>query len=239
MKKSAEIKGLPIISIMDGVELGKIKSLILNPEQGSVDFFTIEHEDWEAEGKAIPFKKVIGIGEYALTIEDEGSIIDLNEIPIASDLLNRKTKIEDVRLITRKGQLVGTAVEYVVDEETGKISALEVLANNEHVTVKSEYIVTYGKDIIIVKEEARDQIGTAARTKITETAAEVKEADGLAAIEQQQAELLLGKTVQKDIKGGNRGVIIPSGTVLSQQDIQSAREAGPEVLVELSMHSEG
>ncbi|OCA92395.1 PRC-barrel domain-containing protein [Pseudobacillus wudalianchiensis] len=232
MKKSAEIKGLPIISIMDGSEIGRVKSLIINPDQGTVDFFTIEHEEWQVGGKAIPFKKVIGIGEYALTIENEGAIIDLNEIPIASDLLNRKTKIENTKLMTRKGQLIGEAKEYVIDDETGKIVNLEVKVQGDMMTLDHEFVVTYGKDIIIVTEEAG--------THLHSIEAEQKPAgaNGLAAIEQQQDELLKGKTVRKDIIGMNREVLISQGTVLNEQSIRTAREAGPEVFVELSMNVE-
>lgn len=232
MKKSAEIKGLPIISIMDGSEIGRVKSLIINPEQGSVDFFTIEHEEWQVGGKAIPFKKVIGIGEYALTIESEGAVIDLNEIPIASDLLNRKTKIENTKLMTRKGQLIGEAKEYIINDETGKIVALEVQVQNEMMTMDQEFIVTYGKDIIIVTEEAGTDLQSA------EPKAKPAGANGLAAIEQQQVELLKGKTVRKDIIGANREILIPQGTVLNEQAIRTAKAAGPEVFVELSMNIE-
>ena len=60
MKKSVQINGLPIISIADGNQVGKVKSLVINPDKGSVDFLTIEHEDFQVSVKAIPFKKIVG-----------------------------------------------------------------------------------------------------------------------------------------------------------------------------------
>lgn len=57
MKTSAQIIGLPIISIADGGQIGTVKLLIINPEKGSVDFLTIEQEDVAFGLKAIPFKK--------------------------------------------------------------------------------------------------------------------------------------------------------------------------------------
>jgi uncharacterized protein YrrD len=38
MKKSIEIIGLPIINISAGLEIGYVKSLVINPEKGTVDF---------------------------------------------------------------------------------------------------------------------------------------------------------------------------------------------------------
>lgn len=93
MKKSTEITGLPIISIQEGQEIGTVKTLVINPEKGSIDFLTIEHEDWQVSVKAIPFKKIIGIGEYAVTVESDRAVIDLNEIPIANQLVNKKIRI--------------------------------------------------------------------------------------------------------------------------------------------------
>ncbi|WP_046178659.1 PRC-barrel domain-containing protein [Domibacillus tundrae] len=153
MKKSSEVQGLPIISIADGVEIGQAKSLIINPEKRSIDFVTIGHEEWEQEGKAIPFNKIIGIGDYALTIDHESSVIEMNNIPVANELLNRKTKIEQTRLMTKKGQLIGQAVEYMIDDETGEIVQLFVKDNEGSFIVNGQYVVTYGRDLIIVSED--------------------------------------------------------------------------------------
>ncbi|MDR4889109.1 PRC-barrel domain-containing protein [Fredinandcohnia sp. QZ13] len=154
MKKSVEIVGLPIISIIDGIEVGKVKSLVINPEKGSVDFLTIEHEDWQVSVKAIPFKRVVGIGEYAVTIESESSVIDLNEIPIANSLVNKKIKITNTKVMTRKGQLLGEVLEYYVDDETGNLLGTLLNVSGKEVVLASEFVLTYGKDIIIVGEDA-------------------------------------------------------------------------------------
>lgn len=154
MKKSVEIVGLPIISIIDGIEIGKVKSLVINPEKGSVDFLTIEHEDWQVSVKAIPFKRVVGIGEYAVTIESEGSVIDLNEIPIANSLVNKKIKITNTKVMTRKGQLLGEVLEYYVDDETGNLLGTLLNVSGSEVALASDSVLTYGKDIIIVEEDA-------------------------------------------------------------------------------------
>ncbi|MCA1031921.1 PRC-barrel domain-containing protein [Bacillus timonensis] len=154
MKKSVQIVGLPIISIIDGQEVGKVKSLVINPEKGSIDFLTIEHEDWQVSVKAIPFKKVVGIGEYAVTVESESAVIDLNEIPIANQLVNKKIKITSTRVMTRKGELLGEVLEYYVDEDTGNILGTLLKIQNKEVALASNMVLTYGKDIVIVKEDS-------------------------------------------------------------------------------------
>jgi uncharacterized protein YrrD len=244
MKKSAEIVGLPIISINDGVEIGSVKSLVVNPEKGSVDFLTIEHEDWQVSVKAIPFKKVIGIGEYAVTVENSNAVIDLNEIPIANALVNKKIRINDTKVMSRKGQLIGEAKEYYVDDETGNIIGILVAIKETEKVLESEQILTYGKDILIVQEGSADHFKDSVEALLPEAQTEenfdFNEADSndLENIRNKQADLLKGKRVTKDILAVSGETLIPSGTILTEQDIAKAQSEGPSVFVELTMNTQ-
>lgn len=266
MKKSSEVQGLPIISIADGVEIGRVKSLIINPEKRSIDFITVDHEEWQMEGRAVPFNKIVGIGDYALTIDSKRSVIDMNEIPVANELLNRKISILQTKIMTRKGQLVGEATEYSIDDETGELVQLYVLNENGEYIVAGKDVITYGKELIIVTEGACQQVSADQQQPAPEAAfivnnqasntgeksnsekkidevepVDEEAADNLSSwlkmIDDQQMKLLKGKKVTKDIVIEHE-VIIEEGTVLKEEDIQKAREAGPEVLIEISMNSE-
>lgn len=252
MKKSTQISGLPIISISDGNQVGKVKSLVINPDKGSVDFLTIEHEDFQVSVKAIPFKKVVGIGEYAVTVDSESAVIDLNEIPIANQLVNKKIKITNTRVMTRKGELIGEVNEYFVDQDTGHILGMQLKLSNKEVALSSESVVTYGKDIIIVKEDATSYFlnsveelegkASAADELFDEfPTAEVAisvDNDEVNALKEKQIELLLGKTLTKDIYDKNGMLLFNEGTSLTIEQIQKAQEEGPGIVVELSMNVE-
>ncbi|MDF2945532.1 MAG: hypothetical protein K0S51_211 [Bacillales bacterium] len=255
MKKSNEIIGLPIIGILDGQEIGKVRSLVINPDKQSVDFLTIEHEDWQTSVKAIPFKKVVGIGEYALTVESESVIIDLNEIPIANQLVNKKIRIINSKVMTRKGQLLGDIKEYFIDEESGNILGVYMNMNGKELTLKSENVITFGKDIVIVNEEASvsflsnplelvEAEETVAKTTVSPKVEEVifpnnvLENDEIKALKDKQVELLVGKTLSKDIYTTNGQVLFPEGTVLTEEDIFRAQEIGSNLIIEISMNVE-
>ena len=154
MKKSIQINRLPIISISSGEQIGTVKSLVINPDKGFVDFLTIEQEDFQVSVKAIPFKKVVGVGEYAVTVDSESAVIDLNEIPIANGLVSKNIKIINAKVMTRKGELIGEVSEYLVDQDTGRILGMEIKLPDREVVLSSEFIVTFGKEILIVKEDA-------------------------------------------------------------------------------------
>lgn len=255
MKNSTQITGLPIISILNGVQEGVVQSLIINPEKGSVDFLALEQEEWQESMQAIPFKKVIGVGEYAVTIESANSIIDLNEIPIASELVNKKIAIIDTNVITRKGELLGKVIEYMVNAENGEILGLRTLIQEEEAVILAEYVLTFGKDIIIVKEEAGAnlQFLESKEEKAEETATFVladelldesaatvvnDEEQRLQALKEKQIELLLNKVLTKDIHTSEGELFLAAGTVLTLQNIEKAQHAGPSVVIDLSMNVE-
>ncbi|MCC5801385.1 PRC-barrel domain-containing protein [Rossellomorea vietnamensis] len=242
MKKSAEMKALPIISINDGSEIGRVKSLVINPEKGSVDFLTIEHEDWQVSVKAIPFKKVVGIGEYAVTVENENAVIDLNEIPIANQLVNKKIKINDTRVMTRKGQMIGNIQEFYVDDETGAIVSLELQSKDNTYFLATEHVLTFGKDILIVNEDAVEYFKDSLNQLVDpqpvfeEKVEALPQQHGLETIKSKQTELLAGKSVTEDIYNLEGDLLIAKGSSLSESDIKAAQEAGPSVFVDLTMN---
>ncbi len=248
MKYSSQVIGLPIISIAEGEEIGIVKSLVVNPEKGSVDFLTIEHEDWQVSVKAIPFKKVIGIGEYAVTVEHGNAVIDLNEIPIANQLVNKKIKIIHAKVMTRKGELLGEVTEYYLDEENGHINGMTIKTPSNEVVLPAEQVLTFGRDIIVVKEDApfhyvndaSDLIHTTdvevAASADVEITGMISELEVEEALKEKQVEILYGKTVSKDIFDRNGNMLFAKGTILTKEDILKAQQEGPSVMVELSMN---
>jgi uncharacterized protein YrrD len=247
MKKSTQISGLPIINISDGNQVGKVKSLVINPDKGSVDFLTIEHEDWQVSVKAIPFKKVVGIGEYAVTIESENAVIDLNEIPIANQLVNKKIKITNTKVMTRKGELIGDVQEYFVDQDTGNILGMQLTAGSNQVALSSELVVTFGKDIIIVQEDATahflDSVEQLKPTEVEITiegisTEEIKEDTQINDLKFKQIELLSGKKLIKDVLDKNGNILFHEGKILVAEDIERAQQEGPGVVIDLSMNVE-
>ena len=72
MKKAQEIIGLPIITISDGMEAGRVKDVIINADKGTIDFVTVDNGVQTLSAGVISTSDIVGIGEYALTIENIG-----------------------------------------------------------------------------------------------------------------------------------------------------------------------
>lgn len=241
MKKSSEIVSLPVISIVDGNEVGTVKSLIVNPGQKSIDFLTLQHEDWQINAKAIPFKKVIGIGEFAVTVESAGDIIDLTHIPVTSELVTKQIKIIGTKVMTRKGQLLGEVIEFNVDEETGQIASVVVHMQGEDKALPSQYVITLGKELMVVHEDVMSKLSDAIEgdkeaNDLYSENSEKEERPTIDPLKMKQIEILEGKEVIKDIYDAQGSLLIPENTVLTIDQIEKAQQSGPSVLVELSMN---
>lgn len=126
MKKNVDILSLPIISIREGKEVGVVKDLVVDTKMNLVTHvvFAKEEEDCVQE-YAIPFEAVEGIGDYAMMIHSEESVID----PRISD--EPEEEIIREQKIIRRGNVLKVTSE------------IPVVAGVEHLSY--EDILKYGE----------------------------------------------------------------------------------------------
>ncbi len=263
MKKSSQVVGLPIISIQSGSEIGQVKSLVINSADKTIDFLTVDHPDWDVSVKAVPFRKVIGVGEYAVMIEEEKAIFDLSEIPIANELVKKKISIIGTKIIDRGGQFHGEVNEFFLDDNTGRILGLQFKNNDAVHFLSTEYVITLGKDLLIVSIDAFDHVVEQPEAFIADyeqqdsegpvqldrgaKEARVIESEQLSNYAQpvkqdsddfkeKQVEILEGKTLLKNIHSSDGTLLFEEGSVLSREQILKAQNTSVGVVVEMSMH---
>lgn len=162
MKKTQEILGLPIISISDGMEVGKVKSIIINADKGAIDYIVVDSGIQILSAKIIPTDNILGVGEYALTIENDGSINDISKIPAAIDLLQKNIQVKGTKVLTKKGRLIGEIGDIYVDEnECCKITGLEYIADITQKRIRiipRESVVTFGKNLVVVTDDVENAL---------------------------------------------------------------------------------
>lgn len=228
MKKSQEIIGLPVFSIVDGRKIGQVKDLVINPEEGKLDFILVSNGSWYVGARVLPYKAVMGIGEHAVTTESEHLLSNINDTASANTLLQRNIELKGNRVLTNKGNLIGVISEYEVDEATGKITCLEYkMAQDESQIdiIEAGDVLTYGTDVIVVKER---QDNTHPGSPIgSEDGAGVNsgpETDGAAFFKQKQRQFMLGKKVIQDIKDATGNILIAEGTIVNEEIINLAEQ---------------
>lgn len=162
MKKTQEIIGLPIISITDGIEVGRVKNIITNASKGAIDYVVVDSGIQILSTKIIPTVNILGIGEYALTIENEEAINDLSKIPAAIDLLQKNIQVTGTKVLTKKGRLIGEVGDIYVDEDDGcNILGLEYIADITHKKIRiipRSSVITFGKNLVVVVEDVESTL---------------------------------------------------------------------------------
>jgi uncharacterized protein YrrD len=162
MKKTQEIIGLPIISISDGIEVGKVKSIIINADKGAIDYIVVDSGIQILSARVIPTDNVLGIGEYALTIENDNAINDISKIPAAIDLLQKNIQVKGTKVLTKKGRLIGEIGDIYVDEdECCKIMGVEYIADITQKRIRlipRKSVITFGKNLVVVSEDVESNL---------------------------------------------------------------------------------
>lgn len=162
MKKTKEILGLPIISISNADNVGKVNNLIINAEKGSVDYILVETGEKTINSLIISTEDIIGVGEYAATIANEKVMVDISSVPEALELLQNNVQIKDTDILTKKGNLIGKTDDFYIDEEEFSISGLEFIDTAEEnrgiKIILRKDAITFGKKLIIVEEDVIENL---------------------------------------------------------------------------------
>ncbi|MGE5397158.1 MAG: PRC-barrel domain-containing protein [Chitinophagales bacterium] len=238
MKKSQEIIGLPVFSILDGREVGQVKDLVINPEEGAIEFLLVNSGNWYVGALVLPFRSVLGIGMHAVTTESETQLTSLNESSSACTLLQRGIKVKGTKVLTRKGTLVGVVSEYELDEVTGKVTSVEFKNPEDNFAgvYKAAQVLTFGRDVLVV-EDQMDKGPDVPEVQIGAVNEEIaaKEKDAAKLFLERQKQFLLGKRVTRDVKDDDGSVLILEGTVIDESILAIAESKGK--MVELAQNS--
>ncbi|WP_418792041.1 PRC-barrel domain-containing protein [Phosphitispora sp. TUW77] len=260
MKRSEELLGLSVISIEDGKELGTVSDLIINPDNGLVQYLVVDNGLRYLGIKVLPFRLIEGVGEDAVTIQNSSCIVDLGDEPEIDGLLEKNVRVKGTKVLTRKGKLIGTVSEILVDEDgEGRIDSCEMTPLDDTGSkeiIPSEKIITFGKDVLIIDQlsEASGSLqhvsGIAAEPEVTpvknaeETNVETLPAQKVDTMEQSEAgklfeerqrKYLLGRKVSKRIESETGETIAEEGDVITEELMDKAKTAGK--FSELSMNT--
>ena len=104
MKKSKEIIGAPVISISEGIQIGSVKGLVVNPQQKNVEFLLLDELQEGKELKGLSFRSAEGVGEFAVTVQNSNVIVDLMKISLLKELVQKGIQVLGTKVVTRKGK---------------------------------------------------------------------------------------------------------------------------------------
>ncbi|MDR3349707.1 MAG: PRC-barrel domain-containing protein [Acidaminococcales bacterium] len=157
MKESAKIIGLPIVSLVDGKEVGTVKSLLIDAAEAAIAAIAVEDGTSYKGAKLVRFGDILGIGERALTIEDKSIVNEWSKVPELEKFLEANVNVINTEVLSKKGHIKGKIVEVYFDLETGKIVECHAkTAKGNDFTITADRIYTLAAKRTIIAEEDED-----------------------------------------------------------------------------------
>lgn len=167
MKPSRKYLSLPIISLQEGQQIGYVKSLILDAGAKSLAAIVVDPKGFFKDQRIIPYTKVVSVGDDAITIDKGIHVEKTSSLPELLDLVKEKLSIIGTKMVTETGKTLGTAEEYYVDPQTGKITQIEISGGklegflNGKAWISAEYIITIGHDVIVAQKGSESALTVA------------------------------------------------------------------------------
>lgn len=157
---SKQIRGLPVIDLADGTQVGTVAQVFLDLEAKQVVGFSITDGVGPFGGArdnapTVAASAVHSLGPDALTLDDvtaaHAAWVDATFGPVVplDDVVGR-------RVVTEGGTNVGDVVSLGFDETTFAITDVEVSPGflKTHTSVPPDRLVRIGQDVLVVAEAA-------------------------------------------------------------------------------------
>ena len=153
------VKGLPVITMAEGKQVGKIDDLVIGPERKAVSWLRL-HSGGMLGGERlwVPAEAVHRVGEDAITINAEADVRSPADAPEAVALVKAKREVIGNKVITENGERVGEVRDYEFDPGTFALTSLSVPPGmnvvGEILMIAGAKVLTIGEDVIVVATDA-------------------------------------------------------------------------------------
>jgi len=158
MKKSRKFISMPIVSLEEGLQIGTVRNLVIDPVKMEIAAIIVDQRGWFREQKIIPYTKIKSIGNDAITVDQSSSVQRTISLPQMLKLIKEKADPIGTKVITENGIDLGVVDEYYIDETSGLITGFEISGKFPEGLFKGKAMMpadnvrTLGSDVIAVKE---------------------------------------------------------------------------------------
>jgi uncharacterized protein YrrD len=157
-----EIRGMPVVSVGEGKELGRVDTLLVDPDEASVRWLRLGKGGFFGETRVIAVRAIEAIGENAITVDSEASATRIEEVAEAQELVRDKRRLVGNRVLTEKGRLLGEIHDFELDEDTFRILQYEVgkgdLLGAQPHYIAAERVLTIGPDAVLVEAGVEEDL---------------------------------------------------------------------------------
>ena len=153
------VKGLPVITMAEGKQVGKVDDLVVDPERKAVSWLRL-HSGGMLGGERlwVSTEAVHGVGEHAVTINAEADARVPADAPEARAMIKAKRGIIGNKVMTENGERMGEVRDYEFNPDTFALTSLSIPPGmnlvGDIVTIAGDKVITIGEDVIVVATTA-------------------------------------------------------------------------------------
>jgi uncharacterized protein YrrD len=161
--KASDVIGRQITARGGGQVIGKIRDLVIDGAGREVIGIVLSDGLFSAS-RVAPWKAVQAFGPDSVIIDAAGSVVKAAAIPAIKAVLDKKTRIKGLKLLTTDGKELGKISDVVFDEATGEVNGYELSSGLfSHAFDGTPFLPTpqsieMGKDVAFVAAEVEATI---------------------------------------------------------------------------------
>lgn len=159
-KRSRDLLGLPVISLDDGLKLGHVRGLVVDPPHKTLVAVIVESGGLRREQRFIPLSKINSMRFDAVTVKESANAERGAALPHIVQLWKDKITLTGTRVISENGTVLGIVQDYTVNVENGRIEGIELADSGLNRVLKGSSFIpihlirTIGKETIVAADEA-------------------------------------------------------------------------------------
>jgi uncharacterized protein YrrD len=161
--KASDVIGRQITARGGGQVIGKVRDLVID-QAGRVVIGIVLSDAMFSGSRVAPWKAVQAFGPDSVVIDVAGSVVKAVAAPEIKAVLDKKTRIKGLRLVTTQGKELGKIVDIDFDETTGDVRGYELSgglfsdAFSGTPVVPTPDSLELGKDVAFVAPEVESTI---------------------------------------------------------------------------------
>ena len=154
----SELRNLPLVSIDEGKELGRIGSFLVDPDKRCIEAYILSTADVRAGVHVVALNAISSYGSFALTIAQKSAIMELTSVPEFMQLFEKDIILLGTEVNDSSGKLMGFIKDVSFDASDGSILLLKITSDTGFMspyqaTVPISAISSIEKDRIVINEE--------------------------------------------------------------------------------------
>ena len=163
MRRAKTLLDLPIISLADGLIVGRVRDVVFDPTGGRIAGLLVREASLLSDARVVPLERIRSFGRDAVTVPDRSAVQPSLRVRPVRRLLNSGVRLTGLHVLTEGGRDLGTIDEVFVGK-AGEIVGYELNPGMVEETMRGKRLIpgaemlTAGPDAAIVPERVEQLI---------------------------------------------------------------------------------